>query len=75
MAAAREWHESAFRMQRIVTGHQTEVTWAEAVRMASRARRGFYSVARQDIGIGTGEVSEVYEWQLPRLLPDDEPTR
>lgn len=73
--AARAWHESAFRMQRIVSGHETGMTWADAVQAASRARRGFYSVARRDIGIGTGEASETYEWQLARLVPVDEPER
>lgn len=75
VAAARTWHQSAFLMQRVAAGLRTDVTWAEAVQAASRARRDFYSVARRDVGIGSGEVSEVYEWQLARLVPLDEPER
>jgi hypothetical protein len=42
VVAARAWHESVFRLQRIASGETVEITWAQAVEAASRARREFY---------------------------------
>lgn len=68
VAAARAWHESVFRLQRIASGASVEVTWTEAVEAASRARRGFYEAAKRDLGIAIGDAPESYEWQLTKLV-------
>jgi hypothetical protein len=66
--AARAWHESVFRLQRIASGAEVKVSWVEAVEAASRARRGFYEAAKQDLGIAVGDAPESYEWQLSKLV-------
>jgi hypothetical protein len=70
IVAARAWHESVFRLQRIASGLEVEVSWAEAVEATSRSRRGFYEAAKRDIGIAVGDVPESYEWQLSKLVRD-----
>jgi len=72
VAAARAWHESVFRLQRIVSGVDVGITWAHAIAAASKARRRFYEAAKTDIGIAIGESPEVYEWQLAKLVPLDD---
>ncbi|MFC0430793.1 hypothetical protein [Kutzneria buriramensis] len=68
VVAARTWHESVFRLQRIAAGARVEVTWTEAVEAASLARRGFYEAAKRDVGIAVGDAPESYEWQLTKLV-------
>jgi hypothetical protein len=75
VVAARVWHESAFRLQRIASGIDVGITWAQAITAASKARRGFYEAAKADIGIAIGGSPENYEWQLVRMMPSgDAPT-
>ncbi|MDS0132023.1 MULTISPECIES: hypothetical protein [unclassified Amycolatopsis] len=72
--AARAWHESAFRLQRIATGAEADLPWAEAIEAVSKARRRFYEAAKADIGIAVGDLPESYEWQIGRLVgPDPAP--
>lgn len=71
MIAARAWHESVTRLQRIASGVATGMTWAQAIAAASKARRGFYEAAKADVGIAIGESLETYEWQLAKLVPLD----
>lgn len=71
VVAARAWHESAFRLQRIASGAETDLSWSEAIDAVSKARRGFYEAAKADIGIAIGDVPESYEWQIGRLFPLD----
>lgn len=67
--AARAWHDSVFRLQRIASGVDVDSNWADAVGAVSRARRGFYEAAKADIGITVGDAPESYEWQLAKLVP------
>ncbi|WP_410646332.1 hypothetical protein [Amycolatopsis sp. cmx-4-54] len=67
--AARAWHHSTFRLQRIASGKSTDFSWAEAVRAVSHTRREFYEAARRDLGIPDVEGTESFEWQLAKLLP------
>ncbi|HEV2778724.1 MAG TPA: hypothetical protein VGX25_04920 [Actinophytocola sp.] len=67
VVAARAWHNSVFRLQRVAEGEPIEGTWADALDAVSRTRREFYEVAKQDIGIAVGDAPESYEWQLARL--------
>lgn len=67
--AARAWHDSVFKLQRIASGVDVESNWGDAVRAVSRARRGFYEAAKADIGITVGDAPESYEWQLSKLVP------
>lgn len=71
VTAAREWHQCAFHLERIASGHHDELTWSEAVSATSRARREFHEAARQDIGVPIGNSPEVYEWQLGRFMKPD----
>jgi hypothetical protein len=66
--AARAWHESVFRLQRIASGAKSEGSWADAVETTSRARRSFYEAAKQDLGIAIGDAPENYEWQLSKQV-------
>jgi hypothetical protein len=72
VVAARAWHESVTRLQRIASGVEAGMTWAQAIAAASKARRGFYEAAKSDIGIAIGESPETYEWQLTKLVPVDD---
>ncbi|MGH3864493.1 hypothetical protein [Actinokineospora sp.] len=69
VVAARAWHDSVFRLQRIASGVDVESSWGDAVGAVSRARRGFYEAAKADIGITVGDAPESYEWQLAKLVP------
>jgi hypothetical protein len=71
LVAARAWHESATRLQRIASGMPTDMTWAQAIAAVSKARRGFYEAAKADVGIAVGKSPETYEWQLTKLVPLD----
>lgn len=71
VVAARAWHESAFRLQRVASGAEIGMAWAEAVDAVSKARRRFYEAAKADIGIAIGDLPESYEWQVGRLLAAD----
>ncbi|MEA5359154.1 hypothetical protein VA596_06360 [Amycolatopsis sp., V23-08] len=71
VVAARAWHESAFRLQRIAAGAEVELSWADAIAAASKARRRFYEAAKADIGIAIGDLPESYEWQIGRLVADE----
>lgn len=68
VAAARAWHESVYPLQRIASGAEAELSWADAIEAASQARRGFYEAAKQDLGITVGDAPETYEWQLSKLV-------
>lgn len=68
VVAARTWHDSVFRLQRIASGASVDLSWAQAVEAASQARRGFYEAAKRDIGIAVGDAPESYEWQLSKLV-------
>ncbi|RSM36091.1 hypothetical protein DMA12_41670 [Amycolatopsis balhimycina DSM 5908] len=71
VVAARAWHESAFRLQRIASGREVELSWSEAIDAVSKARRRFYEAAKADIGIALGDVPESYDWQISRLIAAD----
>jgi hypothetical protein len=49
-----------------------EMTWAQAIAAASKARRGFYEAAKADVGIAIGKSPETYEWQLAKLVSLDD---
>jgi hypothetical protein len=72
--AARAWHESVFRLQRIASGADAGIGWPQAIATASKARRRFYEAAKADIGIAIGAAPESYEWQLAKLVPVTEET-
>lgn len=65
--AARAWHQSAFRLDRMALGRQSDMAWDEAVEAVSRARRAYYEAAKADLGIGIGSEPEAYEWQLAKM--------
>lgn len=69
--AARKWHQSAFRLQRLAYGEPSSSSFTEAIRAISDARRNFYVVAKKDIGIEVGGSPEAYEWQLSKLPDTD----
>ncbi|MBC6447979.1 hypothetical protein [Actinokineospora xionganensis] len=73
VVAARAWHDSVFKLQRIASGVDVESSWADAVGAVSRARRGFYEAAKADIGIKVGDAPESYEWQLSKLVAPAKP--
>ena len=68
ITAARAWHNSVFRLQRVAAG-QSDEPWADAVQAVSNARREFYKVAKKDLGIAIGDDPASYEWQLAKLVP------
>jgi hypothetical protein len=64
--AARKWHQSVFRPQRLAYGMRSDMSLAEAIDAISQGRRHFYEAAKRDIGIEVGPSPEAYEWQLRR---------
>ena len=71
VSAARTWHESVTRLQRIASGIDVGMAWPQAIAAASTARRHFYEAAKADIGIAIGASPETYEWQLTKVVPLD----
>lgn len=69
VVAARAWHESVERLQRIASGADAGMTWPEAIAAVSTARRRFYEAAKADIGITIGASPETYEWQMTKVVP------
>jgi hypothetical protein len=65
--AARKWHQSVFRLERLAYGKDSEMSLAEVIGAISQARRNFYEVAKRDIGIDVGVSPEAYEWQLSKI--------
>lgn len=77
VAAAREWHDVAFRLMRLALGQTSDLTWNEAVRATGQARGRFYTAARRDLGVKFDESSAPYEWQMSKWLterPEDRNT-
>lgn len=65
--AARKWHQSVFRLERLAYGKYSGMSLAEVIGAISQARRNFYEVAKRDIGIDVGASPEAYEWQLSKI--------
>jgi hypothetical protein len=76
--AARNWHNSVFRLERLAHGKPVDVPLAAAIEAISQARRNFYEAAKGDIGIDVGASADAYEWQLSKTtdlgLDDGDPT-
>jgi hypothetical protein len=68
VVAARRWHQSVIRLERIAQEQRSDMTLAEAIDATSYARRVFYLTAKRDIGIAVGETPEVYEWQHSKMM-------
>ncbi|MCL3996389.1 MULTISPECIES: hypothetical protein [Streptomyces] len=52
IAAARRWHESVWNVELYARGLKDDPAgWETAVGQMSRARDGFYALARRDLGI------------------------
>jgi hypothetical protein len=66
VVAARQWHQAAFRLQRLAYGKTSDMSLSEAIAAISQARRTFYEAAKSDIGIDIGGAPEAYEWQLSK---------
>lgn len=64
--AARNWHNSVFRLERLAYGKPVDLPLAAAIDAISQARRNFYGAAKRDIGIDIGASPEAYEWQLSK---------
>jgi hypothetical protein len=69
--AARKWHQTAFRLQRLAYGESSSLSLTQTIKAISDARRNFYEVAKRDIGIEVGGSPEAYEWQLSKLPDTD----
>ena len=67
VTAARTWHQSVFRLERLAHGQPSDMTLAEAIGATSHARRKFYEVAKRDIGIEIDGSPEAYEWQHTKM--------
>ena len=68
VAAAREWHNSVFLLERVASGTRTDKTWTEAVERTSRGRLRFYEVVKRDLGTAVSVEPHAYEWQLAKLV-------
>jgi len=67
ITAARDWHQSAFRLQWIALGRASDMSWAGAIEATSQARGAYYQAAKADLGISVGSGPEAYEWQLAKM--------
>jgi hypothetical protein len=76
--AARNWHNSVFRLERLAHGKPVDMPLAAVIEAISQARRNFYAAAKGDIGIDVGASADAYEWQLSKTtdlgLDDGDPT-
>jgi hypothetical protein len=76
IAAARRWHEGAWRLEYFARGFKDDMgEWEQAMTEANQARQDFYACARIDLGItGTPPVSVWPRRPLPsRTNPAPEP--
>jgi hypothetical protein len=72
--AARAWHDSYFRLQRLALGQPGE-DWRSAVDAAAVGRRHFYQAARADLGLPPSRRPETFEWQFNKWAPQSLATR
>jgi hypothetical protein len=66
--AARAWHDSYFRLQRLALGQSGE-NWRDAVDAAAVGRRLFYEAARANLGLPPSRRPETFEWQFNKWAP------
>lgn len=59
VTAARRWHESAWLLEQFASGQATDVTqWRHAVEQMRSTRQAYYAAARQDLGVGSGDLPD-----------------
>lgn len=59
VTAARRWHESAWLLEQFARGEAPEATgWQHAVEQMRASRHAYYAAARQDLGVGSGDLPD-----------------
>lgn len=77
VTAAREWHESAWRLEWFARGKLTsqDADWQEARSAANEARSSFYEAARKDLQVSGGMLPDSGDFgeRLLRIRGDSGP--
>jgi hypothetical protein len=69
IAAARDWRHAAWRLEWLARGRREGAAeYAQANMEAGSARKRFYTAARDELGIASGEIPDLGQspaWQVP----------